>query len=687
MAEKVLIYAGTTEGRLLAQELSRAHIACDVHVATEYGQMVMPELAGVKVCVGRLDVEEMRALLKKNGQNNYAAVVDATHPFATEVSANIRESTKGSGIPYLRLQRRMDDGICSIPENEGMKERAGTVHVFADYESCVQALTDTSGNILLTTGSKELAVFAPLKERLFVRVLPGLESIGLCEKAGIRGKQILAMQGPFSEEMNLAMIHQFSIRYLVTKASGAHSGFQEKLAAAQKAGITACVIGKQEQEQGMSYAQVTETLSRLLGHTISGRPEVEISLIGIGMSAATLTQEAKRALEESDVVFGAERMLEMVENSKETYPFYLAKDILPVLRQKESQMDGQKLKVSILFSGDTGFYSGTEKIKTELNKNNYKKIRIFPGISSVSYLSAATGIAWQDAKIISIHGKKDTAETRALVLDAIRHFPKTFLLVSGVEDVRRIGCWIEEEKLTQTRMIAGFQLSYDREKIRELSYEEAKNAKEEGLYTLLLCNENVQKRRLVPGMSDESFLRVMEGEKTVPMTKEEVRALSLCKLGLTEDAVVYDVGSGTGSIAVECAKCSPGIRVYAIEQKATAQQLLRRNLEKFHLANVIPVDGKAPDILESLEPPTHVFIGGSSGCLADILHVIWEKNPRTRVVVNAISLETVAQITELAAGKMQTEIIQVQVSRAKTVGTYHLMQAENPVYICVLTMA
>lgn len=89
-------------------------------------------------------------------------------------------------------------------------------------------------------------------------------------------------------------------------------------------------------------------------------------------------------------------------------------------------MDGQKLKVSILFSGDTGFYSGTEKIKTELNKNNYKKIRIFPGISSVSYLSAATGIAWQDAKILSIHGKEDTAETRALVLDAIRHFSKTF---------------------------------------------------------------------------------------------------------------------------------------------------------------------------------------------------------------------------------------------------------------------
>lgn len=92
-------------------------------------------------------------------------------------------------------------------------------------------------------------------------------------------------------------------------------------------------------------------------------------------------------------------------------------------------------------------------------------------------------------------------------------FPRRFCWFVGVEDVRRIGCWIEEEKLTQTRMIAGFQLSYDREKIRELSYEEAKNTKEEGLYTLLLCNENVQKRRLVPGMSDESFLRVVEGKK------------------------------------------------------------------------------------------------------------------------------------------------------------------------------
>lgn len=686
MAQKVLIYAGTTEGRLLAQQLSKAHVACEVHVATEYGQMVMPELAGVQVCVGRLEVDGMRALLQKNGGKDYVAVVDATHPFATEVSANIQESARETNIPYLRLLRRMDDGLCDIREKENMPEHKKTVQMFADYESCVRELSLTTGNILLTTGSKELAVFAPLKERLFVRVLPGTESIGLCEKAGICGKQILAMQGPFSEEMNLAMIHQFSIQYLVTKASGAHSGFREKLMAAQKAGITACVIGRQRKEQGMSYPEVVKELSRLLGRTVSMGPKVEIALIGIGMSAATMTQEGQRALDDADLVFGAKRMLQVAGTTKETYPFYLAKDILPVLKQKESQMEGQNLKVAILFSGDTGFYSGTEKIKSELKKNGYDKIRIFPGISSISYLSAATGIAWQDAKILSIHGKTDQREKKGLVLDAVRHFTKTFLLVSGVEDVCQIGYWLEEADLKSVRIIAGFQLSYEGEEIRELSCQEAQKVQKEGLYTLLIRNDSPKNRCLVPGMPDAAFLRVVEGEKTVPMTKEEVRALSLCKLGLTEDAIVYDVGSGTGSIAVECASRSPGVRVYAIEQKAAAQQLLRRNLEKFHLTNVIPVDGKAPEVLEMLEPPTHVFIGGSSGKLADILHIIWQKNHKARVVVNAISLETVAQITELTAGQVQTEIVQVQISRAKKVGAYHLMQAENSVYICVMTM-
>ena len=223
-----------------------------------------------------------------------------------------------------------------------------------------------------------------------------------------------------------------------------------------------------------------------------------------------------------------------------------------------------------------------------------------------------------------------------------------------------------------------------------ISYKEAKNTKKQGLYTLLFLNENPVPRGIVPGIADENFVR-SEGSPRVPMTKEEVRALSLCKLALTENAVVYDVGSGTGSIAIECALRSPGVLVYAIEQKPEAVRLLRKNMEKFHLANIIPVEGTAPEVLKGLEPPTHVFIGGSGGRLWSILTGVWNKNPDARVVVTAVSLETIAEISHLEADftppegrKLQCETVQLQVSRANQLGAYHMMKAENPVYICTM---
>lgn len=672
---KVLIYAGTTEGRLLAERLADAHVACDVHVATEYGQMVMPKLQGVQVYVGRLDKQAMRELVCNRG---YAAVVDATHPYATEVSENIRASLQGLAIPYLRLLRGSQSA-----------EPSQDVRYFADYESCADALRQTSGNILLTTGSKELHRFCQketLRERMYVRVLPGRESIRLCEEAGICGKQILAMQGSFSEEMNLAMIHQFSIRYLVTKESGAHSGFQEKIKAAHQAGITACIIGRQKKEEGLSFEEAAETLSGILGVTVTSCPKVKINLIGIGMGKATLTQQAQEALESADLIFGAERMLEVAPEGREMYPFYLAEDILPILRQREKTSGGGELNIAILFSGDTGFYSGTEKMKTQLKKNGYSDICIFPGISSVSYLAAATGVSWQDAHILSIHGMSDRRKAQALVTDAARCHAKTFLLVSGAEDVRNISIWLGKLNLPGLQMTVGYRLSYPEETISCVSWEEAARTEKEGLYTILLQNATPIEQRVVPGVADTAFLRVQDGtQKTVPMTKEEIRELSLCKLGLTEDAVVYDVGSGTGSIAIECALRSPKIHVYAIEQKPQAQQLLRENMEKFQLANIIPVDGKAPDAMEALEPPTHVFIGGSGGELEEILACIRRKNPAAKIVITAVSLETVAKLTELTE-RQNAEIIQVQVSRAGKIGDYHLMRAENPVYICTLTM-
>ena len=178
--KKVLIYAGTTEGRMLAEQLAAEHIPCHVCVATAYGQLVMPKMDGVEVTTGRLDIARMRQLASEmtaENENVFAAVVDSTHPFATEVSGNIRKSLEGLDIPYFRLLRG-----CSEAKAE---ESGAKITYFEDNESCAKALQEIEGNILLTTGSKELGVYSGmegLKERLYVRVLPGLESIEICEK-------------------------------------------------------------------------------------------------------------------------------------------------------------------------------------------------------------------------------------------------------------------------------------------------------------------------------------------------------------------------------------------------------------------------------------------------------------------------------------------------------------------------
>lgn len=709
---KVLIYSGTTEGRMLAQQLAQAGIECDVHVATEYGQIVMPQLDRVNVHVGRLDANEMY----EAARNGYAAVVDATHPFATEVSANIRKSLETLDVPYIRLARKMDIVTDTAQENEGGNtgnRNSGNGHVryFADYESCAAALEATDGNILLTTGSKELGIFCndgKLCERLYVRVLPGQDNIALCEAAGIRGKQIIAMQGPFSTEMNTALINQFSIKYLVTKASGEHSGFAEKLEAARNCGIEAFVIGMQAEDKGLSYDELLKRILRICNAKIKSDETVRISLIGIGVSGRTLTGEAQEALNNAGLVFGAGRMLDSasayIGRGAACYPYYMAKDIIPVIKRYENDTAGMltaggdmsgSLNAAVLFSGDTGFYSGAAKLKEALEAEGYTRVTIYPGISSVSYLAAATGNAWQNAKLLSIHGMSDKRRAEALVKDAVRCNERTFVLVSGRDDVQRVSAWVSDIKagcsgdsvMGSIRIIAGYNLGYDDEKITEPATS-GDIAGQNGLYTLLILNDRPERKRLVPGICDEEFRRDMK----VPMTKKEIRVAAISSLEIRSGAVVYDIGSGTGSIAVECAMLSPDIKVYAFECNEKAQKLLRENMERFGTANVYPVDGMAPEVLdtEGLEPPTNVFIGGSKGQLEDIVEKVWKLNPEAVIVISAVTLETLARITGLAEKStddeynVRCEVVQMQVNQVRQAGSYHMMQGTNPVFLCVL---
>ncbi len=668
--KQILVFSGTTEGRRLAECLCENGVRCTVCVATEYGEQVMEKREGLTVRQGRMTWEEMKDFLSAG---DFLAVVDATHPFATIVSDNIRKSMSESRIPYLRLKRLPNDPV----------EKQEDILFFSGHEACAEALKNTEGNILLTTGSKELAVYSgreELRSRLYVRVLPGTESLALCQDNGIAGKQIIAMQGPFSAELNEAIIRQYGIRCMVTKESGDNSGFPEKIQAARNTGTRVMIIGNPEKTEGCTFREVCGELEKLLGISFRQEAAIRIALIGMGAgNPDLLTKEAERYIREADLIYGAERLLRDIPQETEKLPYYMAKDILPSLKEKLAKEYGgrERIRAAVLFSGDTGFYSGAgslyEELMREIGEGRLKaEVKICPGISSVSYLAARLGTSWQDAAILSIHGRT------ANVAEAVRGSRKTFLLVSGLKDMQRLGSLLLQAGLKEVKITAGYQLSYPEEQIRLLSPEACLKLEEEGLYVCLIENEGAGERLLTHGLPDGAFLR-----DKVPMTKEEVREVSICKLRLSRDAVLYDIGSGTGSIAVECARLSDRMQVYAIERKKEAVRLIEDNRTRFGLSNITVIEGEAPEALNGLPVLSHAFLGGSGGNMKAILKKLYQMNPQAYVVINAVTLETISEITGLLKDfpAEQPEIVQVQVSRAHAAGSYHLMQAENPVYI------
>ncbi|MCM1326624.1 MAG: precorrin-6A reductase [Bacteroidales bacterium] len=668
--KNILIFAGTTEGRRLSEQLAAAGIRNTVCVATEYGETAMGEHPLIKVHTGRMNEEEIRMFIRNR---EFSAVVDATHPYAEAVTQNVKAAVKDTDIPYLRLKRE-----------SGGESMVGQIRYFESSAACAEALKLTEGNILLTTGSKELAVFckdAEVKERLYVRILPALESLKLCMEQGIEGKRILALQGPFTEKMNEAMLCQYRIKCLVTKESGKNGGYREKLEAAQKAGIPVYVIGHEKEREGASFEEVCHRLEAICGKKISREKELEICLVGSGMGdKGSLTKAVCKAIEEADILLGAERMIAEYHPRIEKKPFYQAEQIIPYLEELQSgERAGECRKAVLLFSGDSGFYSGCQSVyralREEIKAGRLKAVlSVLPGISSVSYLAACMGESYQEAAIYSMHGQEipDLAER-------LGREKKTFLLMSGLSDMHRLGNLLLEEGLEKCTITAGWQLSYPEQRITELTPEECLYLEQEGLYTCCVKNPAVKDKRLTHGRADTEFLR-----DKVPMTKEEVREISICKLKLCENAVVFDIGSGTGSIAAEIAGLSHTVRVFAVEQKEEALALIKSNREKFGLKNIECILAKAPEGIENLPVPTHAFIGGSSGKMKAILSALYRMNPKMRIVINAVSMETVCEIKEVLESYPVRceEIVQVQVNRAKKAGTHRLMQAENPVWIC-----
>lgn len=234
-----------------------------------------------------------------------------------------------------------------------------------------------------------------------MRVLPSEESIALCRQQGLTGKQIIAMQGPFSEEMNIALMKQYRIHHTVTKESGRTGGFEEKASAAEKRGIPLYVIGNPEKQAGLSFAEVCAKLESMTGISLGEKGALHISLLGIGMgSVGTLTVEAKEKIEEADYVFGAKRLLSCVgewktgKAGRQEYPYYLAEDIIPIL--EKISYDSQKEAV-ILFRETVDFTAEAVKCFKgwRIGKRNGSRRYLFESIPGFpAYLILRPPAAW-----------------------------------------------------------------------------------------------------------------------------------------------------------------------------------------------------------------------------------------------------------------------------------------------------
>lgn len=228
-----LIFAGTTEGRKLAEFFLTKGVTLTVCTATEYGKILLPEHSLLTTISKRLNENDMYELMEKN---QFDGVFDCTHPYAVIVSENIKKAAKKAKLAYYRILR---------PKEE-LEDEDNIVYV-ASMEEAVDYLSNTEGNILTTTGSKELSKMLSLpnyKERVYARILSNPEMVKDSFELGFQGKHLICMQGPFSEEMNTAMIHQFDIRYVLTKNSGKVGGFIEKVNSAKETGTILVVIGR-----------------------------------------------------------------------------------------------------------------------------------------------------------------------------------------------------------------------------------------------------------------------------------------------------------------------------------------------------------------------------------------------------------------------------------------------------------
>lgn len=393
---------------------------------------------------------------------------------------------------------------------------------------------------------------------------------------------------------------------------------------------------------------------------------MQVNLLALGGGTdATLTRQARHALLQAQCIVGASRLLQQLPEGCTVHRASATKPqkILEALQESDCT------QAAVVYSGDTGFYSGCRNLIPLLEKEKIP-YKVYPGISSVQLFAAALHRPWQDWTLVSAHGVQCDA------VAAVMQGSPAFFLTGGSLGVPQLCKQLTEAGLGELPVTVGENLSYpDEQIVTGIAAEMA--VRSFGPLCVLLAEAAPQPPKRAPGWPDDWFIR---GE--VPMTKQFVRAAAVAALGPKPGQTVWDVGAGTGSVSMELAAAVQGAPVYAVECENAALALLEENRKKLHAWNLRIVSGKAPMALRELPVPDAVFVGGSKGEMEAILSAALEKNAEVRLCVSCIALETLQTVLHFCQTRgLQPRVVQLSVSDARSMGRLHLMMAQNPVFL------
>ncbi len=394
---------------------------------------------------------------------------------------------------------------------------------------------------------------------------------------------------------------------------------------------------------------------------------MKVSIVATGMGQLQhYSVEARKAVLEAQVLIGAKRLI----TNWDTLDCLK----LPLIDSKEIFNQIQELKVEhvvVLMSGDIGFYSGTKKLYELLTTKKEIEVTLYPGVSTVQYMAARIGKTWQELALTSAHG------IECNVIGTVLSHRESFFLTGGTLTVKTILYQLKEAGFSDLEIYIGSNLGAKEEQIFRGKLEGLMGRDYDSLSCIWVVRETLYRDQKVK-IQDQEFIRAK-----VPMTKGEVRTLICDYFPIKDGDVIYDLGAGTGSVAVQFSLKYPMAKVKAVEINPDACSLILENREKFQAYNLEVLEGEASEQLVNLEKADHVFIGGSKGNLEEMVKLILLANKNANILISAVTLEALNLALNVMKRYFEDEVcvVQINIARTNKLGSYQMLAAENPIFL------